>query len=134
VRNLFRELPAPGAAEAFETLAEGGRFRLERIVSAGHASPPGEWYNQAAAEWVVLLTGSAGLRFEDEAEARTLAPGDWCSSRPIAGTGSNGRIQAGIPSGSPSVTSPTNEECGAAAPPVTELSDGAPCEADPGRR
>ena len=76
-RNLLRELPPAGATEAVETLAEGGRFRLERIVSAGHASPPGEWYNQAAAEWVVLLTGSAGLRFEDEAEARTLAPGDW---------------------------------------------------------
>jgi len=77
VRNLFRELPAPGAAEAFETLAKGGRFRLERIVSGGHASPPGEWYDQAAAEWVVLLAGTAGLRFEDEAEARTLGPGDW---------------------------------------------------------
>ena len=77
MRNLFRDLPAPAATEAFETLVEGRAFRLERIVSAGHVSPPGEWYDEVTQEWVILLAGSAGLRFEDEPEARTLAPGDW---------------------------------------------------------
>ena len=77
MRNLFRELPSPGPTETFETLLEGGHFRLERIVSAGHATPAGQWYDGAAEEWVVLLAGGARLRFEDEAEARTLGPGDW---------------------------------------------------------
>jgi len=77
VRNLFRELPATEATEAFETLLERDHFRLERIVSAGHATPAGEWYDEADEEWVVLLAGSARLRFEDESEARTLGPGDW---------------------------------------------------------
>ena len=54
-----------------------GVFRLERIVSAGQATPPGEWYDQDTHEWVALLTGGAGLRFEDEAEPRVLAPGDY---------------------------------------------------------
>jgi cupin 2 domain-containing protein len=39
--------------------------------------PPGDWYDSARDEWVALLSGAARLRFEDEAEPRALAPGDW---------------------------------------------------------
>ena len=77
MQNLFRDLAATGSTETFETLLDGDRFQLERIVSAGHVTPAGEWYDEAAEEWVVLLAGSARLRFEDEPEARTLRPGDW---------------------------------------------------------
>jgi cupin 2 domain-containing protein len=73
--NLFADL-APAAEEQFATLAAGGQARIERIVSSGQASPPGFWYDQDEAEWVVLLTGAAGLRFADEAETRVLRPGD----------------------------------------------------------
>jgi cupin 2 domain-containing protein len=52
-------------------------FRVERIVSTGQASPPGFWYDQDVAEWVVLLSGAAELQFEDETAPRKLAPGDW---------------------------------------------------------
>jgi cupin 2 domain-containing protein len=75
--NLFAGIPIMLPDELVETLAVGTRFRLERIVSRGHATPPGEWYDQAAAEWVVLLSGAARLRFADENEARPLQPGDW---------------------------------------------------------
>jgi cupin 2 domain-containing protein len=75
--NLFAGIPIALPDELVETLAVGTRFRLERIVSRGHASPPGEWYDQAGAEWVVLLAGGAALRFADETEARLLRPGDW---------------------------------------------------------
>ena len=51
--------------------------RVERIVSTGQATPPGEWYDQDGDEWVVLLSGAAGLLFEGEAAARPLEPGDW---------------------------------------------------------
>ena len=51
--------------------------RVERIVSTGQASPPGFWYDQELAEWVVLLTGAAELQFEDETAPRRLGPGDW---------------------------------------------------------
>lgn len=52
-------------------------FRLERIISAGQATPEGEWYDQETHEWVVLLSGSAGLLFEGETEIRVLNPGDY---------------------------------------------------------
>ena len=75
--NLFASLPDAGDGERFETLFANAACRVERIVSCGHASPPGFWYEQAAAEWVVLLAGEALLRFEDESEARRLRAGDW---------------------------------------------------------
>jgi len=75
--NLFQSPFTPPAGEVFDPLLAGGRFRLERIVSTGQATPPGEWYDQEADEWVVLLTGSATLRFESPPETFDLAPGDW---------------------------------------------------------
>jgi cupin 2 domain-containing protein len=77
MRNLFADVPAALPAELVETLAVGTRFRLERIVSRGHVTAPGEWYDQASPEWVVLLAGEAELRFADEAEPRPMRPGDW---------------------------------------------------------
>lgn len=75
--RLLDDLPARLDAEACETLLEGGPFRLLRIVSTGQATPPGEWYDQADDEWVVVLHGAAAVRVADEPEARHLEPGDW---------------------------------------------------------
>jgi cupin 2 domain-containing protein len=75
--NLFDGIPVEIPAEIFEVLLDAKNFRLERIVSRGQATPPGEWYNQRSHEWVVLLTGSAGLRFEAEPDLRVLRPGDF---------------------------------------------------------
>ena len=75
--NLFALISPEITGEIFQVLLETKNFRLERIVSAGQATPPGEWYDQETHEWVVLLTGGAGLRFEDEPEARVLRPGDY---------------------------------------------------------
>ena len=44
-------------------------MRVERIVSTGQASLPGFWYDQPGDEFVVLLTGAARLRFEEEIPA-----------------------------------------------------------------
>ncbi len=74
--NVFAGLPAPGADEAFNTLLAHPCARVERIVSHGHASPPGFWYDQAEDEWVMLLAGSAALGFDDGTQ-RSLQPGDW---------------------------------------------------------
>jgi cupin 2 domain-containing protein len=43
----------------------------------GQEIPPGFWYDQPWAEWVVVLAGSAGLRFEGEAEVKVLSEGDY---------------------------------------------------------
>ena len=75
--NLFAAAPRNLTAEQFDELLCGRGFRLERIVSTGQATPPGEWLESPDAEWVVLLSGSAGLRFADEEAARPLLPGDY---------------------------------------------------------
>jgi len=75
--SLFAGLPAAAAAETVEELLAGGRFLLKRIVSTGQATPPGTWYDQDDDEWVVLLSGGAGVLVAGEPAARVLAPGDW---------------------------------------------------------
>jgi len=74
--NLLSPLPDAEAGERLEALLTRPGLRIERIVSRGQSSPPGFWYDQPEAEWVVVLAGAARLRFQDEAEARVLGPGD----------------------------------------------------------
>lgn len=75
--NLFADVPVGAPAEVFTPLLERAGLTIERIVSNGQASPPGFWYDSERDEWVVLLSGSAGLRLEAETEQRVLRPGDW---------------------------------------------------------
>ncbi len=72
--NLFAEIPADLPEELVQTLVSTSNIRIERIVSHGHASPEGFWYDQETHEWVLLLTGAARLRFEEE-EPIDLLPG-----------------------------------------------------------
>lgn len=76
--NLYAGLPTtPEMDERFDILLQTPGARLERIVSTGQASPPDFWYDQAQAEWVVLLQGAARLRFADDPQPRSLVAGDW---------------------------------------------------------
>jgi cupin 2 domain-containing protein len=74
--NLFEDLPQGGADEEVAIVAAFRGARIERIVSTGQESPPGFWYDQDEPEWVVVLSGSAGLLIEGEAAPRVLRPGD----------------------------------------------------------
>lgn len=76
VNNLFSNLP-DSTMEAFETLLQTKHLKLERIVSSGQATPLGEWYDQDTDEWVILLSGSGGLRFEGDDECFMMNPGDY---------------------------------------------------------
>jgi len=78
--NRFSELPANLPEELVEKLVDAPGVHIERIVSTGHASPPGFWYDQAESEWVVVLRGEATLEFEDETQI--LRPGDYVSIPP----------------------------------------------------
>jgi len=75
--NLFSGIPDGLKEEVFTPLLKAGTFTLERIVSSGQATPPGQWYDQETHEWVVLLQGRAGLIFEGEKEMCVLHPGDY---------------------------------------------------------
>jgi cupin 2 domain-containing protein len=79
--NLLRDLPPRGAGEVIERLAGNGAVRVERIVSRGEASPDGFWYDQDEAEFVLVLSGAARLRFAD-GEVMSLGPGDWVDIAP----------------------------------------------------
>ncbi|WP_322514197.1 cupin domain-containing protein [Rhodopseudomonas palustris] len=74
--HLLAPLPPAGPDETLDTLLARGGVRIERIVSFGQASPEGFWYDQAEDEFVVLLAGSATLRFGDGREL-PLTPGAW---------------------------------------------------------
>jgi len=74
VGNLFKELPDKEPEELCSVLAQSGHAKVERIVSDGHASPEGFWYDQEQDEWVLLVSGSAILEFEDQKVG--LNPGD----------------------------------------------------------
>lgn len=73
--HLLDHLPAALPEEFFDTLLEVDGFRVERIVSEGHASPPDFWYDQEQHEWVLLVEGAAGLEFQGNPEPVLLRPG-----------------------------------------------------------
>jgi len=98
--NILADLPVvPKAAERLEILLAQPDLRIERIVSSGQASPPGFWYEQAETAWVLLVSGEALLRFEDETEADACAPVTGCASNRCGATAWNGRPQTRQPSG-----------------------------------
>lgn len=76
--NLLRDLPEDSGDEVFEEVVSAPGVLVERIVSRGHSSPAGFWYEQERAEWVVLLSGAARLRLEEPRETVELRPGDHC--------------------------------------------------------
>ena len=76
MKNLFRDIPADLPDELFERLVRTDAVHIERIVSRGHCTPAGEWYEQPRAEWVLLVRGAARLQFADGREVE-MGPGDW---------------------------------------------------------
>ena len=76
MKNIFDDVPENIPDEQFEQLVEGGRVRIERIISKCHKSPESGWYDQEQNEWVMVLRGEAILSFEDGSSV-TLKEGDF---------------------------------------------------------
>ena len=74
--NLFDGLPCRAEEELFTELLRRQGVRIERIVSTGQSTPVDKPYIQEYDEWVLLVSGSAGLWIEGEGE-RELRPGDY---------------------------------------------------------
>jgi cupin 2 domain-containing protein len=75
--NISERILIEAQDEEFTELLAAEGLRIERIVSTGQASPAGFWYDQAWSEWVLVLSGTAGLLFEDEQTPRELKSGDY---------------------------------------------------------
>ena len=63
-QNLLDDLPASLPQELVQNLLSTRDIRIERIVSHGHCSAEGFWYEQSTAEWVLVVAGRARVRFE----------------------------------------------------------------------
>lgn len=75
LKNIFSNIAEAGEEEQFNLLLKSPNCRIDRIVSSGHSSPKGFWYDQENDEFVLLLQGEATLEFEDR--LLTLKAGDY---------------------------------------------------------
>ena len=89
VANLMDSLDSPTEnaertenAELIDILAHGENIRVERIISNGHSSEPGFWYDDPNAEWVTVLSGEARLRFLVDDKLVHLRRGDHITIQP----------------------------------------------------
>jgi cupin 2 domain-containing protein len=75
--SLLESIPAELSEELFETICSTENVKIERIVSKGHSSPEGLWYDQDWNEFVLVVQGSAGLQIEGEDNIVALNAGDY---------------------------------------------------------
>jgi len=75
--NLLAGVPFGAGDEIFTPLLQRPGLRVDRIVSNGQATPPGEWQDNPEGEWVVLLVGSAELHFDGSPAPYVMLPGAW---------------------------------------------------------
>ena len=73
--NLFSPVKSGRSEDEFVEVLMSGASRVERIVSDGHVSPPGFWYDQEENEFAAVLKGNAKLEFEQK--ILELNAGDW---------------------------------------------------------
>jgi cupin 2 domain-containing protein len=74
--NIFNNIPAIIPEELIENLLDRKTLKIERIVSHGHSTTIGEWYDQSWDEWVLLLQGKAILGYEDGTKVK-MQVGDY---------------------------------------------------------
>ena len=74
--NLLESICPPAGQKHTRLLWQQGPLRLEQIHSCQASTPEQGWYDQPESEWVLVLQGSARLRFDDEPEPRDLCAGD----------------------------------------------------------
>ena len=81
--NIFRQISGSAGKEEFLTLLEQDGVKIQRIVSHASSTPENEWYDQAHAEWVLVVRGTAVLDFEDGQRLK-LREGDYFTLPPHA--------------------------------------------------
>ena len=77
IGNVFSGIQKQAPDEVLETVLQTGQFKIERIISHGHTTTKGEWYDQDRNEWVLILKGNAGLLFEGSDKTVTMKTDDY---------------------------------------------------------
>jgi len=76
--NIFSAIPDQLPDELFECLLKQKDILIERIISKGHITPDGHWYDQDWDEWVILLQGQATLCCDEQTKKLIpLTAGDY---------------------------------------------------------
>lgn len=76
VGSIFADIPQQLQEECCLPLLTAPGLRIERIVSRGHSSADGYWYDQPRHEWVLVIRGKGIVSFED-GRMQELAAGDY---------------------------------------------------------
>ena len=76
MNNIFNLPSSLPNKELFESIVSTDNILIERIISTGQSTPPGEWYDQDRDEWVILLQGEAVLLYSDRSQIK-LTAGDY---------------------------------------------------------
>jgi len=83
VKNIFRATAGALGREDFLTLLETNSMKIERVVSHAARGPQEFWYDQAHAEWVMIVRGEATLEFESGQRVE-MKEGDYLTIPPHA--------------------------------------------------
>ncbi len=75
-QNIFNDIPDNLKNEFIETICTSQHLRIERIISKGHKSAPGFWYDQEDDEWLIVLHGEAKIEYES-GEMQHLTAGSY---------------------------------------------------------
>ncbi|WP_432744898.1 phosphoribosylaminoimidazole carboxylase [Methylobacter sp. G7] len=77
IPNIFKNIPNQLPEELIECIFKQDNMHIERIVSKGHITPAGQWYDQDGDEWVMLLQGQATILYEQGNQSLHLIAGDY---------------------------------------------------------
>lgn len=66
LENIFKQIEDNFDSEIIDSIVNSDNIRIEKIVSKGHISPEGFWYDQEENEFVLLLQGEAALEFDNK--------------------------------------------------------------------
>ena len=76
ISNIFELPDRLPSTEFSELLLDDDRLKIERIISTGQVTPPGEWYDQDRNEWLIVLQGEGELSYKDNSRIK-LTTGDY---------------------------------------------------------
>ena len=75
--NLLTAIPEHLPVELFESIYQNSSIHIERIISKGHNTANGQWYDQAWDEWILLIQGQATLVFQHNPQPFHMKTGDY---------------------------------------------------------
>lgn len=74
--NLFSDVPSDFPDEVFQEIVSRPGIRIERILSNGHTTENGKWYDSNQNEWVLIAKGCGTIEYDD-GRTDTLNEGDY---------------------------------------------------------